>query len=427
MTYSARAHLAAPEQDGTQGPPRLLPVAGEEARRATTAPRRRDGPEPEPLEGVPPALLVRLARGVARRHAVVWQHRSWRIAVITLMGMAVAVPTVTIPLFEGHPFALLYIYVVFAASYGTVRESVGAVVIGVAAVGLLLPYFPALPVEAAIFMLASVMLVVLVQILRRARATAQQAQRRTEEALHAAVEAVRMRDDVLTAVSHDLKNPLAAIKGQAQVLEQRLERAGEPAVAGLAEGLRNIDTSATRMARLLDELLDVAQVQAGQLVTLRLQPTDLVPLVREIARDYQGSTDRHRICVETDGSPLVGLWDAPRLERVAGNLISNAIKYSPGGGEIVVALRHEAPAWAVLEVRDQGMGIPAADLPRIFEQFARASNVGRTSGTGVGLAVVRQIVDLHGGSIAVQSTQGTGSTFTVRLPLQTRAAVPSAG
>jgi signal transduction histidine kinase len=110
-----------------------------------------------------------------------------------------------------------------------------------------------------------------------------------------------------------------------------------------------------------------------------------------------------------------------RLDRVLDNLLSNAIKFSPNGGGITVAVAHEdvvGGPWAVVAVRDQGLGIPAADLPRVFERFRRARNVeGRIGGTGIGLASVRQIVEQHGGAITVESVEGAGSTFTVRLPL----------
>jgi signal transduction histidine kinase len=105
------------------------------------------------------------------------------------------------------------------------------------------------------------------------------------------------------------------------------------------------------------------------------------------------------------------------VERVVANLVSNAIKYSPGGGDVRVELAAEA-GWAVLRVQDQGVGIPAADLPRVFEQFHRAANVaGRIGGTGLGLAGARHIVEQHGGSIALESQEGVGTTVTVRLPL----------
>ncbi len=129
----------------------------------------------------------------------------------------------------------------------------------------------------------------------------------------------------------------------------------------------------------------------------------------------------HHIRLETALSELVGQWDTQRVERVLSNLLNNAIKYSPAGGEIIVRLTSEgdgARNWAVLTVQDGGLGIPAADLPHIFERFRRGTNVvGRIKGTGIGLAGVKQVVEQHGGSVTAVSRQGTGTTFSVRLPL----------
>ena len=116
-----------------------------------------------------------------------------------------------------------------------------------------------------------------------------------------------------------------------------------------------------------------------------------------------------------------------RLERVLANLVDNAIKYSPSGGAITLTIGTEedaAGAWAVVSVRDQGLGIPAAALPRLFERFHRAENVvGRIGGTGIGLALARHTIESHGGSIAVESEEAVGSTFTIRLPLAAESAL----
>jgi two-component system, OmpR family, sensor histidine kinase BaeS len=120
-------------------------------------------------------------------------------------------------------------------------------------------------------------------------------------------------------------------------------------------------------------------------------------------------------------SPLIGCWLVGRLERALANLVGNAAKYTPPEGEIVVATEREHAAggdWAVISVRDEGLGISAADLPHIFEPFYRARNVaGRYEGAGLGLVGVRHTVEQHGGSISVASCEGQGSTFTIRLPL----------
>ena len=115
-----------------------------------------------------------------------------------------------------------------------------------------------------------------------------------------------------------------------------------------------------------------------------------------------------------------GSWDVARVQRVVANLIANAIKYSPSGGDVVVSVSVDGDS-AVLTVRDEGMGIPAADLPRVFERFHRGSNVERISGTGIGLAGAKDIVELHGGTIEVTSVEGRGTTVAVRLPLATDA------
>jgi signal transduction histidine kinase len=230
----------------------------------------------------------------------------------------------------------------------------------------------------------------------------------------------REKDAFLATASHDLKNPLASIKGNAQLIGRQVAR-GAVDPARLAAGLASIDSAASQMAALIDALLDLTRLRLGRPLELERQPTDLVALARRVAAEQQATSERHRIVVDSAEAELVGSWDARRLERVLGNLLSNAVKYSPQGGPITVAVaRAPEPerTWAVLTVRDRGLGIPARDLPRIFEHFHRAANVaGAIPGTGVGLAGARQIVEQHGGTISVESREGEGSTFTVRLPL----------
>jgi signal transduction histidine kinase len=148
---------------------------------------------------------------------------------------------------------------------------------------------------------------------------------------------------------------------------------------------------------------------------------DLIALVQQLVTDYQRTTRHHQLRVETLTSELVGRWDTARLERVLANLLSNAIKYSPDGGDITIKLTAETSgegaSWAAVVVQDSGLGIPAADLPHIFERFHRGTNVsGRIRGAGIGLAGARQLVEQHGGTIEVASVEGRGASFTVRLP-----------
>jgi signal transduction histidine kinase len=238
---------------------------------------------------------------------------------------------------------------------------------------------------------------------------------------HQAQEAVRDRDNLLSMVSHDLKNPLTAIKGNTQLVRRSINRANLPEKEDVIAGLIRIEALVTRMTALLNELLDLAHVHIGHSIELKRNPLDLVKLTRQVVEEQQQATERHSIRLETELTELVGQFDPVRIERVLTNLISNAIKYDPEGHPITVRISravHEGSSYAILEVQDQGIGIPAADLPHIFEQFHRASNVlGNMRGTGIGLASVHQVVKLHGGTIHVISQEGVGSTFTVRLPL----------
>jgi signal transduction histidine kinase len=234
----------------------------------------------------------------------------------------------------------------------------------------------------------------------------------------------RQKDEFLAAVSHDLKTPATIIMGRANLLQRSLARGAGDNLVEFADGLQAIDESTVQLVRLVDELLDVTRVRMGQPVELDLEPTDLVKITKRLAAEYQNMSPRHAILVDTDRS-LIGDWDQARIERVVANLLSNSIKYSPRGGDISVgATRRERDGqeWAVLSVTDAGMGIPATELTRVFEPYYRGSNVsGSTSGTGVGLAGTRHIVEQHGGQISVDSVLGESTTVTVSLPLMREA------
>lgn len=238
---------------------------------------------------------------------------------------------------------------------------------------------------------------------------------------HEAQEAIQTRDQLMLTVSHDLKNPLSAIKGYANFLRRRVGHMDAPEAVWLEDNLRKIDATTKKMGALLDEMLDFARLQAGQTLDLDPCPTDLITVVSQTVAEYQQATERHCIYMATSVPELIGLYDTTRLERVLANLLSNAIKYSPEGGEIMVEVEpisQDGEAWAVINVQDWGLGIPAADLPHIFDPFRRAGNVcGRVRGTGIGLTIARRIVEQHGGALTVTSVEGAGSTFTIRLPV----------
>jgi PAS domain S-box-containing protein len=239
--------------------------------------------------------------------------------------------------------------------------------------------------------------------------------------------AVRLRDEVLGAVSHDLKGPLSTIKGTAQLVQRRAA-SGSVTAERLIEAMQRIDGAVVRMTSWIEELLDVAQLEAGRALSLRLSQVDLVELTTQTVADHQQSAPDYEIRVESALPRLEGCVDVARIRRVLDNLLSNAVKYSPSDVPIIVRLaRAEDPtgAWAILEVEDQGVGVPAADVGHIFQRFHRARNVvGQVRGTGIGLAGARQIVEQHGGRIELRSQEGQGSTFTVRLPLPPDRAPP---
>jgi PAS domain S-box-containing protein len=237
-------------------------------------------------------------------------------------------------------------------------------------------------------------------------------------------QALRTRDEFLASASHDLKNPLASMKATAQLLQRRLERSGEQELARINEGLHRIDSIATRAAQLVEELLDLARMQMGRPLDLDRRPVDLVHLTRDVVVEQQQTTDRHTLRLDADVAELRGMFDAERLRRVFTNLVDNAIKYSPSGGDVVLRVSESEPGSAVIDVQDHGIGVPPEDVERIFERFHRASNVeGRIAGTGIGLASARHIVESHGGTIQARSGDGGGTLFRIHLPLEPRGEV----
>jgi signal transduction histidine kinase len=227
--------------------------------------------------------------------------------------------------------------------------------------------------------------------------------------------ALETRDEFLAAAAHDLRNPLSTIQAAGEVVERAAGRPGSVARDQLARCSEHILAAARRMARLLNAFLDVAHLQVGRPLELDVGPADLAGLVRQVVLEWQHTTGRHRIVVEGPDELLVEV-DGARLQRAVENVIGNAIKYSPDGGEIRVRLQARGGE-VLLSVGDHGIGIPPEDLERVFVRFERGGNVaGRFSGTGIGLAAARQIVEQHGGAITVDSEMGKGSTFTMHFP-----------
>jgi len=226
-------------------------------------------------------------------------------------------------------------------------------------------------------------------------------------------EATRLKDDFLSAAAHDLKTPLTTIVNQAQLLERRAIR--DPQTPPDLVGLRRLVTESKRLSALVIELLDASRLEDGGLVSDGV-PTDLVEMARAVIA--RRSDARHAIGLSGDAEVIAEI-DPARIAQLFENLLENAVKYSPAGGEIGVTIQRAGEAARVV-VRDGGIGIPAADLPHVFERFHRATNVDdrRFAGMGLGLYICRGIAQQHGGSIDAESVVGRGSTFTVTLPLR---------
>ncbi len=230
-------------------------------------------------------------------------------------------------------------------------------------------------------------------------------------------QSVRTRDDFLSAVAHELKTPLTVISASTQMLQRRERQTSGDAEPSRA--LTRILGSVARMTAFIEELLELVRRQADPSLELKRTRFDLVALTRSVATDAGSLAHGQEVHVDAE-APVIGEWDATRLERAIANLVGNAIKYNRQDGRVRVRVGTEdgpTGRMAVVSVTDEGVGIPEADRQRIFGRFTRGANVvGRISGSGVGLAIVRQVVEQHGGAIDVASVEGEGSTFTMRLP-----------
>ena len=279
-----------------------------------------------------------------------------------------------------------------------------------------------------------------VQELEAANATIQQLnqdlQRRVDEAtaeLRSQYERLqeldRLKTQFMSVASHELKTPVTAMSGFLQVALRRIKKrldAGHPdpkdwAVeqTAISEQLIIVQRQTTKLARLIDELLDVSRIQSGR-VEFRYDEMDLHQLAVEVAERMQTTTASHTIIVEGAG-PVTVDADRDHIEQVLNNLIANAVKYSPDGGNVVVRVAAE-DGHAALSVQDAGIGIPAEELEAVFGLFyrspdRRARDVG---GMGLGLYISKEIVDRHGGRIWADSKHGHGTTFEVRLPRKAR-------
>lgn len=228
--------------------------------------------------------------------------------------------------------------------------------------------------------------------------------------------ASRSKDEFLAVISHELRSPLNAMLGWTRVLQTRLDDK-----ATLARGLEIIERSARSQQRLIEDLLDTARIITGKL-RLETGPVDVIHVINNALDVMRPAAEARGITINCEFDPRADLitGDADRLQQVVWNLLSNAIKFTPEGGRVEVKLERVDP-YAQITVSDTGIGIRPDFLPQVFNRFhqADATSTRRHGGLGLGLALVRHLVELHGGTVAVTSAgENQGSQFTVKLPLR---------
>jgi signal transduction histidine kinase len=227
-------------------------------------------------------------------------------------------------------------------------------------------------------------------------------------------EIARLKDEFLGQVSHELRTPLTIIHGYAELMVDGLVQDPD----SIRESAREIHSSSTLMLRLVDDLLDTSRLEAGR-IELKPAPLELASWLVRLATAFGQATQSHRVVTAVPQTLPTLVADPDRLGQIMHNLLSNAARYSPEGSQIRVAADQVGDTIEI-KVTDQGAGIAPEDCERIFEKFYRGRHGATLAvrGTGLGLAVARQLVEAHGGSIGVRSIQGAGSTFWIRLPLR---------
>lgn len=260
---------------------------------------------------------------------------------------------------------------------------------------------------------------------RRVRLLAGEAERRRHEAERALAEmhrSLEARERLMRGITHDLKNPLGAADGYAELLQMGLRGELEPGQAELVAGIRRSVHSALAI---ITDLLDLSRAERGGLALTRVE-VDLAETLHEAAADHRGAAEAagHTLTLQPPAQPVLAHTDPQRVRQVLGNLLSNAIKYTPAPGHVLLsgALDEDDAAprpgrWARLDVTDTGPGIPPEEQENIFLEFHRL-HAGQVNGHGLGLAISRRIARLLGGEVTVRSEVGRGSTFSLWLPLR---------
>jgi signal transduction histidine kinase len=232
------------------------------------------------------------------------------------------------------------------------------------------------------------------------------------QSLAAAAAANEKNSRYISMASHDLRTPLTTIQMSADLLQLYGQKWDE---AKKNTHFERIQTAVSNMNQLLEDILTLSKVESGKL-SFNPAPLDVMKFCRLLIEELQSlATQKHRLIFQGCLPYLHATLDEKILRHLLTNLIANAIKYAPNGGEVILEVFCQSQQ-VIFRIQDQGIGIPPEDQQKLFQQFERASNVGDIPGMGLGLCIVKQVVDLHGGEITVDSNLGVGTIFTVKLP-----------
>jgi signal transduction histidine kinase len=309
-------------------------------------------------------------------------------------------------------FFLLFFFCLFIAGIG---ENIIQVVIGCLLLSIIFIVFslskqtgdsnldPGLLQRIPFIFGVSVLYGYLAEQMKREKARAEKAER---------IE--NLKRQLVSALAHDIKNPLGVIMGYAENVASRLT--GQPNNDENLSALQRIQDNAERIAKLVMGFLDASKIEGGRTVAEQ-SPVQLNLLIREVAQQQIGDLRKKSLTLKMDldeNLPKI-MGDAAQLDRVLWNLVGNAVKFTPAGGNITITSR-TANDGVCVSVSDTGKGIPKEELPVLFAEFRRLKGTAKIEGTGLGLFIVKTIVGAHGGTVAVESQEGLGSTFMVRFP-----------
>lgn len=309
---------------------------------------------------------------------------------------------------------LIYFFILLLAAIGTslLRIVVGSVLVSLIYLALLVQEGKGIPEISTDLVIRIPFLFGVSVLYGYLSENANREKRRAE----IAEERERVKMDLVSSLAHDIKNPLGIVLGYAEMLIEILEeKKGDKEHLDLLE---RILTSGQRIVNLVTGFLDASKAEVGKL-EIAHRPVSFNSLLKDVVRQQEPELQRKQLTVELNLDEQLPeiMGDAAQLDRVFWNLIGNAIKFTPTGGKVSVSCKREDGHISVA-VQDTGIGIPQEELPLLFTQFKRLKGAARIEGTGLGLFIVKTIIEAHKGSVRVESVNGQGSTFTVRIPIR---------